>query len=874
MKKRWLAIVLMCVCCNMAFSQSEKIDPRLREVMANQTDDFRVIVMMSSHYDDLGLAAKTQFMDKTQRREFVINDRKAFCQASQDDVLRHIQVTELKQFWSMNGFSCLADANTILELSEREDVAWIVYDPLRNMIPETMEAKPVTSKDQAWHVGTIHAPEVWNYNGSTGYNGNGVVVGHLDSGVNYNHLDLVNSMWDGGPEFPHHGYDVVNQDDDPMDDHLHGTHTAGIIAGQGVAGIQTGIAPGAKIMAIKVIDQNGDGSDAQVIEGIEFALEHGADLISMSLGEPGAGPCAFYREVFSTVMQAGLAAAVAAGNDGQTQYTYPVPVNINSPGNCPPPWLHPDQQKLISGGLTAVVCVGASDINDEHADFSSVGPVTWSEGPMVGSYNDYPYANGDATKPGLIRPDISAPGANVTSLNYQTTNDYIAYDGTSMATPCVAGVMAMLLEADPSLTPAALDSIIELTAVMIGNSQKNNIVGSGRIDALEAMNALFHHGPTNLTASFDGDQVELSWTPAPDAVFYSVYRDGMRIANELTAPAYNDHLTYASTYTYYVKATLDNGMVTLPSNYVTLVKPALVDAEVINNKRVELSWNMPSGIFDGFESGDLYQNMWINDATYPWDIVAEGAHSGTYCVKSKNKTMFSTSKISLGVSVPTTCVVSYYAKISCFPLNGGGFFIDNVQYGETLKDEIPWTRYSVALSPGNHLLEWKYGNQLAEGDYENAFFVDDITVGNAFRVYRADCTGNQVVLLDSTLVQAHFVDYDWEVLPLGQYKYGVSANGGATIDWSDCLTKDVMAVNETSWPEMNLYPNPSRDQVTIEYEGAKNVKVVSVLGQIMVEATVDAPRFTLSLDQFQPGLYFVVVQGTQGTVTKPLSVEP
>ena len=837
-----------------------------------------VIVMMAERYDDTQIAQKTAFMTKEQRRDFIIAERKAFCRASQAQVIDFLNsykndnlVTDLKSFWSFNGFSCSASAEVIAQLAERKDVAMITPDEMRPMAPDFKEAHPATAKANAWHVDKVNAPSVWNYNG-TGYTGNGVIVGLIDTGVNYNHIDIANSMWDGGSEFPHHGYDIFNQDNDPMDDQGHGTHTAGIIAGQGNAGTQTGVAPGAKIMAIKMLNAEGEGEAAHLIEGVEFALEHGANILSLSLSDVGAGPCYYYRDVFATCLDAGVAAAIACGNEGQTQYTYPVPFNISAPGNCPPPWLHPDQQ--IEGGLTSVISVGATDSNDEHCGFSSIGPTTWTEGPNVGSYNDYPYENGDATQPGLIRPDISAPGANITSLNYLTTNNYIEMDGTSMATPCVAGVLAMLFEANPDLSPAELDSIIELTSTRVGNTMKNNRVGAGRIDALAAVNALFHHGPTGLTAEFDGEQVNLNWTAAPEAVSYEIYRDGLRIANNLTSTSYTDHLNYAGPYTYYVTAQLNNNMTSLPSNYVTITKAVEIEAEVINNTRVSLSWNLPSSIYDGFESGDFYQNMWINDATSPWVITTNQPNNGTYCAKSTNTGMFSTGKLSLAVNIPTTSIVSYYARVSCFPLNGCGFLIDNVQYGETLKDEVPWTQYSVPLSPGNHLLEWKYVNQLAEGEYDNAFYIDDITVGNAFDIYRANCDGSNATLIASAVAEAHYVDYGWDALPIGQYKYGISTDGGNTIAWSECLDKDVMAVDENNTLEIKVYPNPTHGILFVETRHATSLPakteycITNLTGQILLQGNIMNATQQIDVSGLTEGMYFIRILCDGSIITR------
>ena len=816
----------------------------------------QVIVVMEKQYDNVEMSRKTQFMDKAQRRDFVIHEHQAFCQVSQAEVLDFAaslgdEIQEIKPFWAVNGFACKATDNAIQALEARSDVAYVYRDELKKMAPEFTESTTADTRDNAWHVDKVNAPAVWNYNGSTGYNGNGVVVAVVDSGVDYNHIDIAGSMWDGGENWPHHGYDMCHNDDDPMDDYCHGTHVAGIIAGQGNGGTQTGIAPGAQIMAIKVLDQYGYGFDSDVISGIHFAMYHGADIINISAGEPGIGGMSIYRTVLESVNDAGMVAAVAAGNVGTSMYAYPIPNNINSPGNCPPPWLHPDQITLISGGTSAVICVGATDSNDKHCDFSSIGPATWTTGENIGDYNDYPYQNGDASQPGLIRPDISAPGKSVTSLNYQTGNGYIAYDGTSMATPCVAGVMALMLDANPELTAAELDSIIELTAVKIGNYKKNNITGSGRIDALAAINALFYHGPTGLTADFDGETVNLNWTAPAAVVSYEVYRDGLRIANNITSTHYTDHLSYGGHYTYYVTAVLDNGLTTLPSNYAYIEKTVEIEAEVINNQRVELSWNMPISIVDGFESGDFYQNMWMNDGTSPWVVTTDNPSEGVYSAKSTNTAMYSTSSIKLAVNIPVSCIISYDAYIDCTPLNGGGFLVDNVQQGETIKDKVPWTRYSFSLTPGNHLLEWKYANQLSLEGYENAFYIDNITVGNPFSVYRDDCSGGSPELIAEKVADAHYVDYGWDALPIGQYKYGISNDEGSTIAWSECLPKNVMAVNENQ-----------------EVVGIRRITIINALGQIVYEANTSIDNSVTLLEKFPQGIYVVNLLTDDGMVSK------
>ena len=487
---------------NVSFGQAfdfnwDKIDPVLRADIENNSKDnptYRIIVTMSEQYDQATMEQLTHFMSRQEKREFVVNEMKIFTGNSQAAVMEAISngksIINMTQFWIFNGFTCEAAAEDVAMLSNRSDVGMISNNNEIQMIPEEWNPVPSKAKGNAWNVTKVRADEVWTMNGDSGYTGNGIVVAVIDSGVNYNHTDIANNMWDGGTEYPNHGYDWVNGDNDPIDDHGHGSHCAGTVAGYGTNGTQTGMATGAKIMALKTLSAGGSGYNSNTLLAMQFALEHGADVLSMSLGTSGCGGFYYYRDTMITLMNAGVVASVAASNDGWRLGTFPIPYNIGAPGNCPPPFLHPDQKDILPGGTSATISIGATDQDDVHTWFTSVGPATWTAGSYIGDYNDYPYTEGSATEIGLIRPDVAAPGLDITSLDYSTNNGYCEMSGTSMATPCAAGVMALMLEANPMLLPRQIDSILEYTAVRCeGSTSKNNYTGSGRIDAYEAVRA-------------------------------------------------------------------------------------------------------------------------------------------------------------------------------------------------------------------------------------------------------------------------------------------------------------------------------------------------------------------------------------------------
>ena len=468
-----LALVLVIVMPTIAQRNAlNKISPELREEMSRKDshDNYSIIIVMSDQYNQFQLSKQVQYLGKSERRSFVIQELQNFSKANQHDLLLLCNeaaktniVKDVKSFWLFNGISCTTNREMIEYLSQRNDIAFIDLDSIV-MLPEDEESVETNehSRTIAWHVSQVRANDVWNYNGASGFDGTGVIVAIIDTGINYNHLDLADHMWDGGPDYPNHGYDFYDDDNDPMDEYGHGSHCAGITAGDGTSGTQTGIAPNATIMALKVFGASGEATTDVILEAMSFAVEHGADVVNMSLGSSGASGNAYYRTAFINMMNANVVASVSAGNYGERYSEFPLPVNIGSPGNCPSPWHNPDQ--TLSGGQSAVITIGASNRNDRKATFSSFGPVTWSD---VSDYSDYPYTEGSTTNIGLIKPDIIVPGAAIISCDYSTNDNYVTHMGTSMATPLASGIMALMLQADPNLTPSRIDEILETTALPV-----------------------------------------------------------------------------------------------------------------------------------------------------------------------------------------------------------------------------------------------------------------------------------------------------------------------------------------------------------------------------------------------------------------------
>ncbi len=245
------------------------------------------------------------------------------------------------------------------------------------------------------------------------------------------------------------------------DDNGHGTHVAAIAAGDGSGGSAAaafrGVASGAALYAAKVLDAQGSGAESDVVVGIQWcAAQAGVHVISMSLAAlpPADGKDAMSQAVDAAVA-AGKVLVVAAGNDGDE------PGTVGSPG-------------AAVGAITVGACAewSASPAAVNHSDgvyltaFSSRGPIT------VNASTSY------------IKPDICGPGHSIAAAAAGSVADYVAYSGTSMATPFVAGAVALALEANPALkgNPAQVRSLLEGSAQDRGASGKDNEWGAGLLD--------------------------------------------------------------------------------------------------------------------------------------------------------------------------------------------------------------------------------------------------------------------------------------------------------------------------------------------------------------------------------------------------------
>ncbi len=286
-----------------------------------------------------------------------------------------------------------------------------------------------------WGLRKINAPGGWDI--TTGGN---VTVAILDSGIDYNHEDIKGNMWinpdtssytASGYEIQYdtYGWDFVNDDNDPDDDYFHGTHVAGIAGavtdnGTGIAG--TGWK--SQLMAVKVIDSSGGGNVVNIIDGIIYAADNGADIINMSFGEWKESNT--LKDAINYAYRKGVFQVAASGNS--------------------------DDYVLYPAADDNVMAVGATDENDNRASFSNYG----------------------------TQLDVMAPGINI----YSTIPDgYDKYNGTSMASPFAAGLATLIIsyweENNIYYIPRDIKNLIIYGCDDIGAYGRDDYTGHGRINA-------------------------------------------------------------------------------------------------------------------------------------------------------------------------------------------------------------------------------------------------------------------------------------------------------------------------------------------------------------------------------------------------------
>jgi subtilisin family serine protease len=328
------------------------------------------------------------------------------------------------------------------------------------------EDKPV--KAFAVSSGSAQKNSIGRFLSAINATGKGIKIGVIDTGIDYMHEAFGGGFGKGYKVAG--GYDFVNNDNDPMDDNGHGTHVAGIIAGE--SNSFSGIAPDAILYAYKVLDATGSGSMSTVIEGIEQALADSVNIINLSLGSSSGDPSDILSQAVNQAVESGVIVVAAAGNNGDYG-------TIGSPG-----------------AAQFALTVGAVDANGQIASFSS-------KGPSGGDYG--------------LKPDIVAPGVNI--LSAQLNGGYITMTGTSMAAPFVTGLAARLRELNPDWTALEVENAIIESAVNL--SQPIFAQGNGLADTSSPVTKSAIFSPPHFSFGFDPPSVQ-TWTQSDTIVVSNI----------------------------------------------------------------------------------------------------------------------------------------------------------------------------------------------------------------------------------------------------------------------------------------------------------------------------------------------------------------
>ena len=501
-----------------------KVDPVILATSEN-SQPVEFIVVMQAQAD---LSPAALLATKGKKGQFVFDELTAVADQSQASIQNYLASKNVpyQSFWITNMLLVEGDTAVIQAIAQRSDVARLVSNPALKFDEPTAQivdegSHAVTTVE--WGVAKINADDVW----ALGYTGQGVVVAGQDTGYMWDHAALKMSYqgWNGlTADHNYNWHDAIHEIDShnsgsnpcglnltvPCDDHGHGTHTMGTISGDDGGTNQIGVAPGAEWIACRNMER-GWGTPTTYAECLQWFIaptdlnntnpdpSKAPHVINNSWSCPADEGCtdpAILQTAVENVRAAGIFMAVSAGNSGSSCST------INTPAAI----------------YDASYSIGATSSNDAIASFSSRGPVL-----VDGS--------------GRFKPDVSAPGVSVRSSTYD--GGYGLKSGTSMASPHVAGAVALLISADPTLAGQVdkIEQILRNTAVPLtstqtcggisGSQSPNHTFGYGRIDVLAAVNHIL--SPPDAVAPvvdimLDESNLMLNWDYDRANCQFAVYR--------------------------------------------------------------------------------------------------------------------------------------------------------------------------------------------------------------------------------------------------------------------------------------------------------------------------------------------------------------
>ncbi len=441
---------------------SPKLDPQVQTILAGmQPAAMTTVIVTLAQQADVG-AVKGRSRAERQRGVITaLRDHASITQRGLRALLetRRSQgrVSRILPFWVFNGLAVTATPDVIRELAAHPDVFSITPDEI-SIVPVAESVSAAASNPPSPNLTLINAPALW----SMGYFGQGVVVANLDTGVDVTHPDLA-GRWRGGANS---WFDPYGQHPTlPFDASGHGTWTMGVMVGGDAGGIAVGVAPQAKWIAAKIFNDAGGATTSAIHQSYQWLLDPDGDpntpdapqVVNNSWAYGSVGCNLEFQQDLQALTAVGILPIFAAGNNGPGNNT------SVSPANYP-----------------EALAVGAINNTNQLYAYSSRGPSACGE-------------------PSTTYPDIVAPGVAIRSTDLYGM--YVSSTGTSLAAPHVAGSLALLLSAFPTLTVDLQRSVLISTSVDMGTPGPDNAFGAGRLNVLSAYNSLLNTLPPTTTGA-------------------------------------------------------------------------------------------------------------------------------------------------------------------------------------------------------------------------------------------------------------------------------------------------------------------------------------------------------------------------------------